>query len=164
MAIDAVPVVLRPARTDEYDAALAIQHRAYTLKEAPLYGGPLNPGAIESRGEMDAMLAKGYTLMAGEYGGKLAGSMRIKPEPDGSVYLCRVSVDPDLHGRGIAQRMILALEQLFPAAPTLHLDVGDKSEENIYLYKKLGFVFTGDSHQVPNGPLCLDMRKTVRNA
>lgn len=146
----------------DYPAALEIQRRAYLQKEAPLYG-PDIPPLRETPETMAREVAEGKRLLVGVHEGKVVASLRMKTLEDGAVYFGRLSVDPDLQGKGIGQRMALAVETLHPDAPGFVLDCGDKSEENMYIYTKLGYRLTGGTVQVPGGPFCLEMRKENGN-
>lgn len=143
----------------DFPAVLEIQRRAYALKEAPLYGDAIPPLA-ETPEMLAAEIAEGKALLIGEMAGRVVASLRMKRRDDGAVYFCRLSVDPDMQGRGIGQKMALAVEALHPEAPAFHLDCGVDSAENMHIYTKLGYRETGGRVQVPNGPLCLEMRKS----
>lgn len=142
----------------DYPAVLAIQHRAYALKEVPLYGEDLPP-LKETPASLAAELAEGKQLLVAEHDGEVVGSMRFKILEDGSVYWCRLSVNPDLQGRGIGQRLAAAVEERHPAAKGFVLDCGRDSNENRHIYSKMGYRETGEGFQVPGGPYVLMMRK-----
>lgn len=149
---------IRPGTPDDYADALDVQQRAYALKEVPLYGGNIPP-LSEMPETIAREEAEGKRLLVGTHDGKVVASLRMKTLEDGSIYFCRLSVDPDLQGRGIGKRMALAVEKLNPVAPSYVLECGDKSGENMYIYTKLGYRKTGREFQVPDGPYCLEMRK-----
>ena len=149
----------RLGRPDDYEPALEIQRRSYRLKEAPLYGEGIPPLA-ETPETLAGELAGGKQLMVGvDKSDRVVASLRMQLREDGTAYVCRLSVDPDLQGRGIGQRMMQAFERFFPGAGAFVLDCGVDSQENMHIYSKLGYRLTGEEFQVPNGPLCLGMRK-----
>lgn len=151
-------LTVRPGVADDYAAVLDIQRRAYTMKEAPLYGPDLPP--LQETPETLVQEAKeGKLLLVGVRSGRVVASLRTKKLDDGSVYWCRLSVDPDLMGNGIGQQMIHAVEERNPDAPALVLDCGENSAENMHIYSKMGYRTTGEAYQVPNGPRVLVMRK-----
>ncbi|MCL2000876.1 MAG: GNAT family N-acetyltransferase [Planctomycetes bacterium] len=150
---------IRPGTPADFSAALEIQRRAYVQKEVPLYG-PEMPLLSETPETLAGEIAEGKVLLIGEYAGRIVASLRLKVRDDESVYFCRLSVDPDFQGRGIGQRMALAVEDYHPGAKKFVLDCGDKSAENWHIYTKLGYKKTGAEKQVPNGPLCFEMIKT----
>lgn len=151
-------LTVRYGTPDDYEAALEIQRRAYFAKEAPLYGPNLPPMA-ETPGTLAAEIAGGKILLVGEMDGRVVASLRMKKLEDGAVYFGRLSVDPDMQGNGIGKKMALAVESFNPDAPAFVLDCGDRSDENMYIYSKLGYVKTGKTFQVENGPFCHEMRK-----
>lgn len=152
------PLHFRLGTPDDYSAALDIQRRAYQLKEVPLYGTDLPP-LRETPQTLAGEVAGGKRLFVAENEGKVVGSMRFEILPDGTVYWCRLSVDPDLQGRGIGQRLVAALEAMHANAPAFVLDCGKDSAENRHIYSKLGYRETGEGFQVEGGPFVLEMRK-----
>ncbi len=149
---------VRIGTPEDYPAALEIQKRAYQLKEVPLYGENLPPLG-ETPETMAREVAEGKSLLVGEMDGRVVASLRMKTLEDGSVYFGRLSVDPDMQGKGIGKRMALAVEDFHPDAHTFVLDCGERSEENHYIYSKLGYRETGKTIDVPNGPRCVEMIK-----
>jgi Acetyltransferase (GNAT) family. len=143
---------------DDYASVLDIQRRAYKQKEAPLYGDDIPP-LSETPESLAEEIAGGKQLLVGESGGRIVASLRMKKLENGAIYFGRLSVDPDLQGRGIGQRMALAVEEFNPGAAEFVLDCGDNSLENRHIYEKLGYRETGKAIQVPNGPRCLEMIK-----
>lgn len=142
----------------DYPAVLDIQRRAYKQKEAPLYGDAIPP-LSETPETLAGEIADGKALLVGEMDGRVVASLRMKKRDDGAVYFGRLSVDPDMQGRGIGQKMALAVEELNPDAPAFYLDCGVDSTENMHIYTKLGYRKTGKEFQVEGGPYCLEMRK-----
>lgn len=155
---DELQLHIRLGTPDDYPEVLDVQRRAYLLKEAPLYG-PNLPPFEETPDTLTRETAEGKRLLVGVADGRVVASLRMKTLDNGEVYWGRLSVDPDLQGHGIGQKMILAVEGLHPDAPAIVLDCGEKSVENMHIYSKLGYQKTGESFQVPNGPLVLVMKK-----
>ena len=151
-------LTFRLGEEKDYPAVLDIQRRAYQLKEVPLYGDNLPPLG-ETPDSIREELAKGKQLLVAEHDGVVVGSMRFAMQEDGTVYWGRLSVDPDLQGRGIGQRLVAAVEEMHPEASGFVLDCGEKSAENFHIYSKMGYVKTGEGFQVPGGPYVLVMRK-----
>lgn len=153
-------LTVRPGTPADYPAALEIQRRAYQLKEVPLYGPNLLP-LRETPEDLAAEAAEGKRLLVGTHAGRVVASIRVKQQEDGAIYSCRLSVDPDLQGKGIGQRMMQAVEALHPEADEFTLDCGVDSAENRHIYTKLGYRETGVELQAKGGPRCLEMRKTA---
>ena len=152
-------LAIRAGRPDDYPAALEVQRRAYAEKEAPLYGKDIPP-LRETPDSLAAEIAEGKTLVLGEIDGTIVASVRMKTLGGGAVYFGRLSVDPAFQGRGIGQRMALAVEELNPGAHEFILDCGIDSLENLHIYHKLGYRETGSTIQVQDGPKCVEMTKT----
>lgn len=158
MTQEEYPLTVRLGTPEDYPAVLEIQYRAYRQKESPLYGENIPP-LKETPETIAGEIAAGKQLLIGESGGRVVASLRMKLLDDGSVYWGRLSVDPDIQGKRIGQRMALATESFHPDAPAMVLDCGEQSDENMHIYSKLGYRLTGESFQVPNGPKVLVMRK-----
>jgi GNAT superfamily N-acetyltransferase len=150
--------ILRPGGPEDYQAVLSIQRRAYAGKEVPLYGPDLSP-LRETPESLAGELGEGRWLLVAEVDGRIAGSIRLERRGEDGIHLYRLSVDPDLQGGGLGQRLVRAAEEANPRAGFFILDCGEKSEENLYIYRKLGFRETGRVIQAPGGPRCLEMRK-----
>ena len=153
-------LTFRIGMPEDYPAVLDIQRRAYLLKEVPLYGDNLPP-LKETPETLAAEIAEGKQLLLAEHDGRVVGSMRFKILDDGSVYMCRMSVNPDCQGHGICQRAMAEVEERHPEAKGLVLECGRDSAENRYIYTKMGYRETGEGFQVPDGPYVLVMRKEM---
>lgn len=151
-------LMMRAATPEDYAAIIAIQRAAYQLKEVPLYGENLPP-LQETPDSLALEAASGKQILVGTVDGAVVASLRLQVREDGEVYFGRLSVNPELQGNGLGQAILRALEKFFPAAPSFALDCGVKSEENNHIYSKHGYVLTGETFQVPNGPMVQVMRK-----
>ncbi|MDR3077815.1 MAG: GNAT family N-acetyltransferase [Planctomycetota bacterium] len=149
---------IRPGEPGDYADILEIQRRAYAAKEVPLYGPDLPP-LRETIEDLAKEAAAGVRILVGECRGRLVGSIRAERREGGEAHLYRLSVDPAWQGRGIGRRLALAAEEAWPDASALALDCGEKSLENLHIYRQLGYRETGQAIQVPDGPRCLVLRK-----
>lgn len=154
-------LTLRRATPADFDRIVAIQRAAYELKEVPLYGPNLAP-TLETPETLAEEIADGKEILVGELDGKVVASLRVRVMEDGETHWNRLSVDTTLQGRGIGQTMMREAEKLFADAPRFSLDCGVRSEENRHIYAKLGYVETGETFQVPNGPMVRIMVKERR--
>jgi ribosomal protein S18 acetylase RimI-like enzyme len=59
---------------------------------------------------------------------------------DGTGHVGRLSVAPDLHGRGIGRQLMAAVEQALAGRVTRYeVFTGDTSERSLRLYRALGY-------------------------
>ena len=70
---------------------------------------------------------------------KIIGSVRGSLE-EGTCKIGRLIVHPDLQNRGVGSRLMNAIEKAFPEAKRFELFTGYKSQKNLFLYKKLGYI------------------------
>lgn len=68
---------------------------------------------------------------------KIIGTVRAHEE-NGTCYIGRLAVYPEMQNRGIGTALMLEIEKYYKPV-RFELFVGSKSENNIYLYKKLGY-------------------------
>lgn len=80
----------------------------------------------------------------------------IKPPRPGRLYLGHIAVSEKHRGKGIGKELIRFMAQKFPELKILSLDVSQKNEAAISLYKGLGFQtiesrkFNGPSGKIPD--------------
>lgn len=124
---------------------LTLQRAAY-VTEAQLYREPHLPPLTESLAELRAALAGGGTLvarLAGGSGRRIVGSVRSRLAA-GTCHIGRLCVAPDLQGRGIGSALLRAVEAAHAGrADRYALFTGYRSEGNLRLYARLGYVETG---------------------
>ena len=71
--------------------------------------------------------------------GKIIGSVRATTQSDGSIYVGKLMTLPDYQNKGIGKKLLQAIEQEFPGK-RYWLMTGHKSEKNLRLYKKCGYI------------------------
>jgi ribosomal protein S18 acetylase RimI-like enzyme len=138
---DAGLVTIGRASAEEAAAILALQKLAYE-SEARLYDDWTLPPLTQTLDALLDEMARSCLLTALE-GGRIAGSVRAR-EVAGVCHVARLIVHPDLQGRGIGTRLMQAIEKEFPATTRFQLFTGSRSERNIHLYQRLGYVRTHD--------------------
>ncbi|TGL77095.1 GNAT family N-acetyltransferase [Leptospira yasudae] len=80
----------------------------------------------------------------------------IKPPKPGRLYLGHIAVSEKHRGKGIGKELIRFVANCFPDFKTLSLDVSQKNEAAIALYKGLGFrtiearAFSGPAGKIPD--------------
>lgn len=127
---------LRPATLRDVRAALVVQRAAFAI-EARLYGDPDLPPLTESEAGFAASLGTAAGFVA-VLDGRLVGSVRARPDGR-SLHIARLSVAPDVQGRGIGAALLALAEAAAPADEAL-LFTGHLSEGNLRLYARAGYV------------------------
>jgi GNAT superfamily N-acetyltransferase len=115
---------------------LTLQRAAY-VGEAMLYDQFLPP-LFETLDEVRAVLDGDIAVLGVRDGGRLIGTVRIKP--DGEI--ARLAVAPDRQHEGLGTRL---LEAAIEHGGTW-LFTGDRSEANLRLYRRHGFE---ETHREP---------------
>lgn len=126
-------------RADISDAAeiLELQKLAYQ-SEAVLYDDwsipPLTQSLNQIRKEFDGM-----TFLKVCDSGRPIGSVRASIH-DGTCNIGRLIVHPEFQHKGIGTRLMSAIETTFPSVRRFELFTGSRSEGNIRLYERLGYL------------------------
>jgi GNAT superfamily N-acetyltransferase len=124
---------------------LTLQRAAY-VTEAQRYDDLRLPALLQTLEELVEELAASRCLAA-VIGTRLVGSVRSR-ERDGVLHIGRLVVAPDLQGRGLGSRLLLAAE----AGTSLRraaLFTGALSEQNLRLYRRHGYL---ESHRESQRP------------
>ncbi len=129
-------LIVEQAGLDDAQAILDLQKLAYR-SEAALHGDYTIPPLRQTLDEMKADLDKQVVLKA-SLEGKLVGSVRAHLK-DGTCFIGRLIVQPELQNRGIGTRLLGEIEAAFGQARRFELFTSDRSERNLYLYQKLGY-------------------------
>lgn len=89
------------------------------------------------------------------------GAVVIKPEY-GEIK--RVYVRPQARGKGVARRLMEALEAkaVQNGCRTFMLEMGPTQPETLTLYERMGYQFCGPFADYPNDPLSIFMQKHAR--
>ena len=124
------------ATKDDQPAILALQYRAYQ-SEAVLLQNFSIPPLLQALPDLQAEFERG-TILKAEEGGMIVGSVRAFCE-DGTTHIGKLIVDPAFQGRGIGTALLSAVE-LACSAPRYELFTSSKSEKNIRLYERAGYV------------------------
>jgi predicted N-acetyltransferase YhbS len=127
---------LRPADAGE---VLTVQRAAY-VTEAQRYSAPDIPPLLETLDELRADLARPDGLAVGAWlGPRLVGSVRGRVDGP-TMQVARLSVAPDVQGRGVGRALLTALHAAAPASVTsTWLVTGAQSEDNRRLYAAAGY-------------------------
>ena len=129
-------VIIKRAEKEDVEEILALQYLAYQ-SEAELLKNPDIPPLTQTLDDASAEYDKGIFLKAVDSFGKIIGSARWFEE-DGTVYIGKLMVLPEMQGRGIGSALLDAVEKMQPAK-RYELFTSNKSEQNIELYEKHGY-------------------------
>ena len=134
-----------------------LQLRAFE-SEAEMIGSRNVPALMESYEDNEADFSNWTVLVKRDDSGRIIGAVRFREE-GGCIEIGRVMVDQEFRNRGIATRLMTAVEEL-TQAKAFELYTCTKSYININLYEKLGY----RTYKVEQGDKDLSfayMRKTL---
>jgi phosphoribosylanthranilate isomerase/ribosomal protein S18 acetylase RimI-like enzyme len=131
-----ISIRIEPARVDDAAEILILQKLAYQ-SEAELNQDFSIPPLTQTQAEIESEFT-GKRFLKACTGGRIIGSVRGELR-DGTCRIGRLIVHPDWQNRGIGSRLLRAVETLFPEAERFELFTSDRSERNLYLYRKMGY-------------------------
>jgi ribosomal protein S18 acetylase RimI-like enzyme len=109
---------------------LAFQEEAHRYNDSDI--PPLQQTITELKTQF-----KTHLILKAIIDGKIIGTVRAYEE-DGTCFIGRLAVHPDVQNRGIGAALMIEIERQFNPS-RYELFVGAKSENNIHLYTKLGY-------------------------
>ncbi|MEU5879737.1 GNAT family N-acetyltransferase [Spirillospora sp. NPDC047279] len=139
--MSAQDVRIEPADPDDAGELLTVQRAAY-VSEAQLYGDPFIPPLVESYEQLVKVLNADAVVLKAMLDGRLVGAVRAQFS-DHTCLIGRLVVAPDMQGRGVARALMEALErEVAGRADACVLFTGHLSEDNLRLYRRLGYTET----------------------
>ncbi len=132
--LDPDEVTVEEAEFNDLTDILLLQKKAYR-QEAELYGGGIAP--MTQTLEMIEASFKDLLFLKAVAGGHIVGSVRIRIA-EGTCYIGRLIVEPDLQHQGIGRHMMGTVEALYPHL-RFELFTGHLSQRNIEMYEKAGY-------------------------
>lgn len=125
-----------PAELDDLSEILQLQKDCY-VSEARIVDDysipPLTQDLDSIKQDFETMI-----ILKGVISGKIIASVRASAQ-DSTCLVGRLCVHPEFQNKGIGGKIMLAIEEEFPACNRFELFTGEKSLKNIYLYNKLGY-------------------------
>ena len=120
-----------------------VQRAAY-VGEAQRYAAPDIPPLVETLEGLRADLeAPDVVARVAWLGPRLVGSVRGRVA-GAAMEVARLTVAPDLHGRGIGRALLAAVHAAAPpSVETFWLVTGEQSDDNLRLYGTAGYLVTG---------------------
>jgi ribosomal protein S18 acetylase RimI-like enzyme len=125
-----------PARVRDAEALLKLQYLCYQT-EAALYGDYTIAPLVQS---LAGLLAEYDTqrILAIRLGEEVIASVRGQLI-DGTCHIGRLIVHPRLQQRGLGTKLMHAIEGYFSHADRYELFTGHRNEQNLRLYRRLGY-------------------------
>ena len=152
------PLRIEPAGPADAGELLTLQRAAY-VTEAQLYDDPHLPPLTQTLDELRADLLRWPTLKA-LLGTRVVGTARARSDGD-VLRVGRLSVAPDLQGRGIGSALLAAAERLAgPGVRRAALFTGRCSTANVRLYERHGYAVTR-YEDLPVGPGIVHLEKPL---
>lgn len=147
---------IRPMTAADVGEVYTVQRAAFVV-EAQRYSDPQLPPLVET---VDDILADLQTCvgLVSSIEGRIVGSIRVRADGD-ELHIGRLSVAPDLHGRGLGAELLLAAEKALPGRRAV-LFTGDRSASNLQLYTSRGYRETGRT-EVPGGVVLVHLVKEL---
>ncbi|WP_243840797.1 GNAT family N-acetyltransferase [Paenisporosarcina antarctica] len=96
------------------------------------------------------------------YGNSLVGTICVVWKEDVQFWISPMSIIPAYQGKGIAQKTINLIEDMFPQAISWELATILEEERNCYLYEKLGYIKTGVSKKLNANATLIFYKKFIK--
>jgi ribosomal protein S18 acetylase RimI-like enzyme len=129
-------MIIERAGVEDAAEILTLQKLAYR-SEAEIYDDFTIPPLTQTLEEMRADFENRVVFKV-SIDGLIIGSVRAHEE-QGTCFVGRLIVHPDFQNRGIGTQLVREVERAFVEARRFEIFTGDRSERNLYLYRKLGY-------------------------
>jgi len=137
-------LTIRSVTHDEAGELLTLRRAAF-VTEAQQYGDPNIPPLTQTLDELHADLDVDGVITLGAWSGhRMIGSIRVLVEGTKAT-LGRFAVAPDLQGRGVGTRLLMAILPYLPdGIEEVWVFTGRDSLQNLALYEKHGYEYEHD--------------------
>lgn len=129
-------LTIEKANKADLKAILELQYLAYQ-SEARLFNDQDIPPLKQTLEDIESEFENGIVLKAIDENGNIVGSVRAFDD-NGSAYIGKLMVQPDLQGNGIGTQLLSAIEREYPDH-RYELFTSTRSIGNIRLYERLGY-------------------------
>jgi ribosomal protein S18 acetylase RimI-like enzyme len=131
-------ITVEPARPADAGELMTVQRAAF-LTEGELNDSFTLPPMTETADEVRKAIESDTVVLVARLGHRVVGSVR-GTAVDGTGHVSRLSVAPDMHGRGIGRDLMAAIEAaLAGRVARYELFTGATSENNLRMYRRLGY-------------------------
>ena len=135
---------LDPADPATASAIVELQRASYAV-EAALIGSDGIPALTET---LDEVRAAGWGWLGVIDDTGLCGAIAWDERDDGTIDICRLVVAPRAFRRGVASRLLDALDERFPTRAML-VSTGRDNAPAVTLYRRRGFHHLADREAAP---------------
>ncbi|MEU9030445.1 GNAT family N-acetyltransferase [Streptomyces sp. NPDC048383] len=157
-------VTISAATAEDAEQIFKLQYLAFQ-REAELYGNYLIQPLTQSLDSLKAELATDTVLVA-RLGDEVVGTVRGRSGEDGTASIAKLCVHPRLQGHGLGARLLRGVERALAdrTSPTrFRLHTGHKSESNLRLYRKAGYLAVGN-RTASDGVVLVILEKEAKDA
>jgi ribosomal protein S18 acetylase RimI-like enzyme len=130
-------MIIEKATVSDAGELLVLQKLAYR-SEAEIYNDFRLPPLVQALESMEEDF-KNHLFLKAVIDGRIIGSVRVNAR-EGTCYIGRLIVHPDFQNRGIGTRLMDEIEKVFNGCERFELFTGDRSERNLQLYQKHGYL------------------------
>ena len=130
-------MLIKKANEKDLNDILMLQYLAYQ-SEARICNNPNIPPLTQTIEDVKVEFEKGVFLKAMNENGNIVASVRALSE-NGTLFIGKLIVHPDLQGQGIGTTLLNEIERICPSK-RYELFTSTKSEKNIKLYERLGYI------------------------
>ncbi len=135
--IDSEKIEICLAELSDLSKILELQKEAY-VQEAEIYNDFNIQPLTQNIDSLKIEWQKGIVIKA-EKNGHIIGSVRAELV-DNICKIGKLIVKPGFQNQGIGKSLMIEIEKVFDNCSTYELFTGDRSDKNLNLYRKLGYV------------------------
>ncbi|OGV55988.1 MAG: hypothetical protein A2017_07905 [Lentisphaerae bacterium GWF2_44_16] len=152
-------IIITKAVSSDLPEILEVQKQAFHT-EAVFYND-FNIQPMKQTLEEISEEFKSKVFLKASIDGRIVASVRASRslENEKICFIEKLFVHPDFRKRGIADKLLSAIQEHFPEAASFELGTGKLSAGNIRLYEKAGFRIYGEKTSSPCGVSMVLMRK-----
>ncbi|GHF89865.1 GNAT family N-acetyltransferase [Streptomyces thermodiastaticus] len=147
-------VTISAATEQDAEQILKLQYLSFQ-SEAALYGNYRIDPLVQTLDSVREEVARDCVIVA-RLGEEVVGSVRGRVGEDGAAVIGKLCVHPRLQGHGIGARLLRAVETALTekhGATRFRLHTGHRSENNLRLYRRVGYETVGTDQGTDGVPM-----------